>query len=213
MKTKFLFPLLIIIILITSCASKEKPVRERDETFVADVPGFVVKELPLYAAFGLSSPKIYNFKATFYPRTNYLYVSARIGIDVIEIGFSYKERMMLKDAKEKYIELYSNGLIENKKPNKKNAFASGTVEFNWGTSSPSRSSIVPYYVNTQYILDNKPYSRLFFEQTKESNGGEFSSPRISIYISPSQWEKIVEACNQERLIQMSDEILKEAEDF
>ena len=73
---------------------------------------------------------------------------------------------------------------------------------------------VKYYTNVEYILDNKPYFRIQFEATKGQGADEqYSSPRTNIYISPAQWETIVEACNQERLVEMTDEILEEAQAF
>ena len=94
MKTKLLLPLILLTLItsLTSCASKEKPPRVRDETFIADIPPFEVGTFHLYAAFGLTKPKIYDFTAYFYPRSNMLYFTGRIGLDALNVGFSFTER-------------------------------------------------------------------------------------------------------------------------
>ena len=67
--------------------------------------------------------------------------------------------------------------------------------------------------NVEYILEGKPYFRIQLQQAKEDDGSGNSSPRVMVYISPSQWEKIIEACNQERLGELTDAILEEADEF
>ncbi len=217
MKNKFLLPItlfLTLIITLTGCASKNKPPRVRDETFIADLAAFEVGTFHLYAAFGINRPKIYDFSAIFYPRSNMLYFRGRIGVDIVQAGFSLSERSSLVSAKEKYVQDYENGSIKNEKPTKKNAYSKGNVPFNWGTLGAGYLAYVDYYSNVEYIIENKPYFRIQFQSTKGEEPDEnISSPRINVYISPSQWESIIETCNQERLIEMTDEILEEANAF
>ena len=205
---------IILTTFFTSCASKEKPPRVRDETFIADISPFEAGTFHLYASFGLMKPKICDFTATFYPRSNMIYVKGRVGVDIIQAGFSMNERYSLSAAKDQYIESYTNGSITKEKPTKKNAFSTGQVPFNWGALGAGYQADVNYYTNVEYILENKPYFRIQFEATKGKGTDEnYSSPRTNIYISPAQWEMIVEACNQEHLVAMTDEILAQAEAF
>lgn len=214
MKKQFLIIILITSIFLISCASKEPaPPRERDETYIADINPFKVGEFHLYASFGLGKPKISDFTATFYPQTNYIYINSKIGIDKVEFCFSYSERVKLSQAKDKYLELYETNQLPTGKPKKKNAISSGNVYLNWGALGPAHQSYVSYYTNVEYILEGKPYFRILFEQAKENDGSGNSSPRVNVYISPAQWEQILEACNQDRLVQMTDEILAQAEAF
>ena len=215
MKIKITSSILILltIFMLTSCASKEKPVRVRDETFVADVPSFKVGVLHLYSSFSLNRPKVNDFQVTFYPRSNYIYIKGRIGADIVDIGFSYNERKSLEQAKDAYLAAYEQGTLKKEKPTKKNAFSKGTARFFWGTFGANNETVAPYYTNVQYILDNKPYFRILFEQTKELEDPEKSSPRINLYISPAQWEQIMEMCNQETLEAQTDEIVLQADAF
>ena len=201
--------------LFTACASKEpKPPRERDETFIADISPFEVGTFHLYASFGYTKPKICDFSVIFYPRSNTVYIKGRVGMDIIQVGFSQSERSSLAAAKDKYIEAYTSGTITNEKPTKKNAISTGKVPFYWGALGSGYQAEVTYLTNVEYILDNKPYFRIQFQATKGIGPDEqYSSPKTNIYISPSQWETIVEACNQERLVEMTDEILAEAQAF
>ncbi|MBO4639034.1 MAG: hypothetical protein J5710_04695 [Treponema sp.] len=212
-KSIIIISAIILTTLFTSCASKEKPPRERDETFVADIGQFEIGTIHLYASYGMTQPRICDFNAVFYPRNNYIYFTTKIGIDKIELCFSYPERKNLSQAKDKYLELYTEGQIPNEKPKKKNALSTGNAYINWGTLGPSHQAYASYYTNIEYILDNKPYFRILFEQTKELDDSGNSSPRINIYISPAQWEQICEMCDQATLEAQVDEILEEAEAF
>ena len=205
--------ILLLLTIFISCASKEKPPRERSESFVADIGPYSIGEFHIYTAFGMSKPKISDFKATFYPRSNYIYFDTKIGIDKVQFCISYPERKNLAEAKEKYIELYKNKQIKNEKPTKKNAISKGNVYINWGTLGPSHSAYAPYYTNIEYILENKPYFRILCEQSKELDDSGNSSPRVKIYISPAQWEEICEMCEQAKLEARADEIIAQANEF
>ncbi|MBR6341417.1 MAG: hypothetical protein IKR64_05920 [Treponema sp.] len=215
MKTKFILLLFILILLFTlsSCASKEKAPRERDETFIADIDQFVVETYPLYASFSMNNPKIYEFNFIFSPRNNYLFIRGRIGIDQVEAGFSYNERQKLIQAKNLYLKDYETNSFTKEKPSKKNAYSTGHVFFRWGSAGLTHSANTPYITNVQFIRDGKPYFRLLFEQTKEDDDSGNYSPRINVYISPAQWDQILAACNQEHLVELTDEILAQAEAF
>ena len=201
------------ILSVTSCATKQKEFRERDETFIADINLFEIGKLHLYTNVNFSKPKISDFTVTFAPRTNYVIIKGRIGIDVVRIGFSYPERKSLFEAKEKYLADYENGTIPDVKPKKKNAYSTGDVFIEWGVAGAAREADTTYMTNAQYIEKDKPYFRIFFDSVPDPESKDVYSPRVSIYISPSQWESIMELCNQAHLEELTDEILAEAEAF
>lgn len=215
MKIRFLFPifLLTFIIAFTSCASKEKTPRERDETYIANINPFDVETYHLYTTVNIGKPKVSDFYVTFSPRTNYLFIKARMGIDVVRVGFSYQDRMMINEAAKQYLEAYENGTIQDVKPTKKNAYSKGTVLFEWGATGPAHEVVTTYRTNAQYLEPNKPYFLISIDSKEEEGQEHISSPRIGIYISPSQWENIIEKCSQENLEAMTDEIIAEADAF
>ena len=212
-KTILTISALLLIISLTSCASKDKPPRERDETYIADINMFTVETFNLYSAFGMGQPKVQDFTFIFEPRTNYLYARGRIGIDQVEVAFSYKERQKILAAKDMYILEYETDNLTKQKPSKKNAYNTGSVPIRWGVTGLGHSTVTTYMTNVQYILKDKPYFRILFSPAKEDDGSENSSPKIMVYISPAQWEKIIEACNQERLVELTDAIIEEADEF
>ena len=214
MKIKLLsFTFIIItILIITSCVTTPKVPKERSETFIANIDQFYIGELHLYTRMTINNPKISDFELTFAPRSNYVIANVKIGLDVIKIGFSYKERMIIKDIAEEYIVDYQNGLLKNEKPTNKNALLKSVVPLSWGVFGYSHSVDVKYYVNIEYLESDKPYFRLRFEATDDLEDGS-TTPAFSIYISPSQWQKIFEICNQKSLEAQVDKILAQAEAF
>ena len=214
MKTKLLsFALIIFSILtITSCASKPKVAKERSETFIADIDSFYIGELHLYTRLTVMSPKISDFEITFVPRTNYINVRAKLGLDVIKIGFPYSERQKLKEAADKYIQAYNNNEIKDEKPNKKNSLMKSSVPVSWGVLGYSHDLTSNYMVNIEFLDENKPYFRLKFDAMTDPEDGS-TSPGFSIYISPSQWQTIFEMCDQATLEAQCDEILVQADAF
>lgn len=204
----------VCIFLLSCCASKQKVIRERNETFIADIDSFEVATFHLYTTIGsLGKPKISDFYIRFAPRTNYLYAKARVGIDVVEIGFSYPERLKINETKDKYILAYETGNIPDTKPTKKNSISKGDADLAWGSLGLTHAVSTTYITNTEYLEKDKPYFRFRFVQVEENTGDNIHSPALYVYISPAQWEQILEACNQERLIQLTDEILEQAEAF
>ena len=209
----FVSIIFVLVFLFSGCASKDAEPRERTETFIADVNPFTVTTLHLYAKINMGKPKISDFTVTFAPRTNTLFIKGRVGVDVIRIGFDYEERKSLSMARMKYIMAYKNSNIPNEKPSKKNAYSNGSVFLEWGGLGTSHDVTTTYMTNAEYLEKGKPYFRLFFNSTGEEASEHVYSPRLRIYISPSQWESIMELCGQEHLEEMTDAILAEANAF
>ncbi len=214
MKTKLLpFAFIIFSILtITSCASKHKVVKERSDTFIADIDSFEIDELPLYASLAIANPKAKNFVLDFYPRTNNISIEGRIAPDAVYIVFDYAERKKLYEAALQYIQAYEEGTIKDEKPSKKNALCKGNVPLMWGVVGLSHSLNVDYTANIEFLEPDKPYFRLKFDATDDYSDNS-TSPAINIYISPSQWQTIFEMCDQATLEARCDEILAEADAF
>lgn len=214
MKTKFL-PFVVIILsifTITSCASKHKVIKERSDTFIADIDSFDIDEITLYASLAIANPKARTFVLDFFPRTNNITLEGRIEPDAIHIVFNYAERKKLYEAAQQYIQDYEEGIIQEEKPSKKNSLCTGTVPLMWGVLGLTHSLNVKYMANIEYLEPNKPYFRLKLEATADAQD-QSTSPAINIYISPSQWQTVFELCNQEDLEARCDEILEEADAF
>ena len=216
MKIKFTLYILIsaLFINLISCASKEPaPPRERDETFIADVNPFVVDSFHLYTTKGINKPTISDFTVYFAPRTNYVLLSTKIGVNFVRIDFSYEERKALNEAKEIYLTALNEGTIPNEKPKKKNAYSTGEIQVSWGVAGLTHFVNTTYTTHAYYLESGKPYFRFSVAPVEEVEGEHVYSPSFCIYISPAQWETIVQACSQENLVAMTDQILTEANEF
>ena len=213
----FLFLLTVIIFLVfTSCASKKEkepqPVQERSENFIADINSMFLGNLHLYTKLSINAPKITDFDVYFAPRTNSIYLNFKMGIDIVQISFSYSERKAIYESAQKYIDNYENKLLIDEKPTSKNAYLKGKAPISWGVFGLVYSTITKYQVNTEYLWIDKPYYRLKYD-TAKANDDDANSPSFSIYISPSQWQNIFEMCNQAVLESKVDDILEQADVF
>ena len=204
----------ILILLLFSCCTTTKALpKERDDNFIADINAFDVETFHLYASSSnIGKIKISDFYVSFAPRSNYLFFTGRVGINAVRLGFSYAERKSLVQAKESYITAYEENLIPDVKPTKKNKYSQGIASVEWGVAGFAHDVDTTYITNAQYLEKDKPYFRILFTQTKTEED-EVYSPKISIFISPAQWENIIEACNQQALEARCDEILAEADAF
>ena len=218
MKNKIIQTVIIIfsalsILNTISCVTKQKTIKERSDSYIADLNDFNIETFHLYAASSnIGKPKITDFYVSFAPRTNYILITGRIGINIVRIGFSYEERKSLLEARNAYIAAFEASLIKDIKPTKKNAFTNGMASVEWGATGLGYGVETSYFTNTQFLEANKPYFLIQFGQTEDEISKVYS-PKLFVYISPAQWEKIIEACSQDHLVAMCDQILAEAEAF
>lgn len=211
--TLFIFITIFTSLLFSACASKSKIVKkERSETFIADLDSFYMDEINLYSSLAMNNAKICNYEFDFYPRTNNISIQGKISVDAVYVVFSYAERVKLYNAAQEYLEAYQNGTIKNEKPTKKNAFFTSEAPIMWGVLGLSHSLKVKYSAHVEYLEPDKPYFRLKFDPTDDHSDNS-TSPSFSIYISPSQWTRIFELCDQQSLEAKCDELLAEAEEF
>ena len=216
MKTKFLLLVFILTLLFTlaSCASKEPaPPRERDENYIANINPFSLETIHLYTQRKTGKPKVGDLALSFDPRSNFLYLNTKIGLDFVKLGFSYQDRKALYQAYTKYIEAFNANAIPTEKPNKKNAYSTGYSLMYWGVAGLSYEANAPYMTNAYYMEANKPYFRITYSAGSDFTDEHVYSPSFNIYISPAQWEHIIELCSQEHLEALTDEILAQAEAF
>ncbi len=214
-KSLLLVTTILSIFFITGCASKdvERPPRQRDETYVADLDALNLETFHLYTINKNGKPKITDFTISFAPRTNYILVSSKTGINIARVGFSYQERVAIKEAHDQYLAQLNSNTIDRSKPSKKNAYSRGIASIEWGMGGIGHSTNTYYMTNAYFLEEGKPYFRILMEATEEEPGTQLYSPKYSIFISPAQWEKIEELCKQENLEAMVDEILAEANEF
>lgn len=215
-KTRIFTAFLFICLCLSSCASKkelqEKPELERTEDYIADLTPIFLGNLHLYTKQSVNAPKITDFDVYFNPRTNTISLSFKLGLNVVQLSYSYSERKEIYDSAKQYIFNYENNLITVVKPTSKNAYLKGKAPISWGVFGLVYSTITKYQANTEYLWIDKPYYRLKYD-TAKANDDDANSPSFSIYISPSQWQNIFEMCNQAVLESKVDDILEQADVF
>lgn len=203
----------VFLILLTGCASKPKTPKVRSETFIADVNPFAVENFHLYTTKSINKPTISDFTLYFAPKTNYVLLNSKIGVNFVRIDFSYEERLALNEARNKYLQALESGTIPDEKPKKKNAYSTGKIQVSWGVAGLTHFVNTSYITNAYYLEPDKPYFRISIEPAEEEGNEHVYSPSFCIYISPSQWESIIEACNQDHLVALTDEIVNQANAF
>lgn len=213
---KSLFTLLtitLILFILTGCASKQKTPKERSDDYIADINPFAVENFHLYTAKTVGKPIVSDFTLYFAPRTNYVLLSSKIGVNFVRIDFSYDERLSLQEAKDIYLHAFESRTIPDEKPKKKNSYSTGKIQVSWGVAGLTHFVNTTYMTNVYYLEPGKPYFRILIEPAEEAGNEHVYSPSFCIYISPSQWESISQSCSQENLVTLTDQILNEADAF
>lgn len=216
MKKTVIILLTLFTVFITSCGStKIKPVREPDETYLADIDTFELGNVNCLTAFGKSKAKVTDIYFLINPRTNELILRFRLGIDLMELVYTYSERENIDNTFTTYLEDIQNPKLPNIKPNKKNSYLlvrDGYV--GWGLTTIGHTVYnAEYFTNYEFLEPNKPYFKIQYYSAEEKDKKDVLSPYFAIYLTPAQIRKIREICNQNRIQEEVDKVLKEAYTF
>ncbi len=204
MKKILSFLLLAGIVLFTSCkTTRLTPQRQPDEFFLADLNEMDLGTISCLTAFGKTKTKATDVTFSINPRTNELVVRFRLGIDVIELVYTYAERNKINDTITTYLEDVKDSNLAHRKPNKKNSyilFKDGYV--GWGLTLIShRVYDVLYFTNYEFLENNKPYFKMQYYSSKEKEKKDIGSPYFAIYLTPVQLRKIREICDQDAIME------------
>lgn len=216
MKKTVIILLTLFTVFITSCGStKIKPVREPDEFYLADIAEIELGNINCLVAYGKSKAKVTDVYFYINPRTNEVCARFRLGIDVIELVYTYSERSNINNTFSTYLEDIQNPKLANRKTNKKNSYLvvnDGYV--GWGLSSIShRVYDTTYFTNYEFLEPNKPYFKMQYYSSEEKDKKDVLSPFFAVYLTPAQIRKIREICDQNRIQEEVDKVLKEAYTF
>lgn len=208
---KSVFFLAVCCLLLTSCKStKIKPPRERDEFYLADLEDFELDKVSCLSAFGKSDAKATELYFYASPRTNNIYFYFKLGIDQVRVSFTYAERCAIYESFNRYLEIIQNSKLDNRNPTKKNSFNIGKTDLGWGMGGISRIVNTEYSTNYQFLEKNKPYFKVQFYSAQVETEKNIGSPYFAIYMSPAQIRKVMEICDQDKIISEIDRVLNEA---
>lgn len=211
---KSIFSILLLLSLTTlfSCASTgEKKV---DPNFIADFDPFYLGEVICLSktTFGDNKPLTIHFY--FNPRNNCIDTRFKEGINQISMIWTPAQRELLSKGILEYMALYnSDTKMEDRKPTKKNAFFKSKIELSWGVTGPARTTMANYFANYQYLEPNKPYFKLHFVPTPYQFEEYVSSPKIELFFSPNQLEKLFEITDYDLILEKIKSFESEAYDW
>ena len=138
-------------------------------------------------------------KIALIPRTNAVEMHFRDGPNEIAIILRKSERDKILDACQTFLQQYEEKTLPHTKVQKKNAYFSSRCSLWYGLLSPSNGCEKNiYYVICEFI-DRKPYLLIRFAPTENTSGQQAFTPKVSLYMSPSQIRDFIEQMNQEKL--------------
>ncbi len=144
------------------------------------------------------------------PRTNAVEMHLRTGTNEVAIILRKGERDKILNACQLFLDQYDAKTLPHTKINRKNAYFSSTCSVWYGLLSPSNGcERNNYYVICEFI-DKRPYLLIRFAPTKNTSGEDSFTPKISLYMSPSQIRDFMEQMDQSKLEEYIQESKKKA---
>lgn len=132
------------------------------------------------------------------PRTNNVELRFRDIVNDVCIILNKAERDKIVLACETFLLQYEEKTVPHQKINEKTAYVSSKCSVWFGiVSSGNGCTKNDYYVNCEFI-DKKPYLLLKFLPTRCDNTSGFT-PKIELYMSPTQIRTFLEEIKQENL--------------
>ena len=216
MKKGFLYSVFIFSVLIMSCTSNkientdaeindnydysevkviEAP--EKSSDFIGDFGPIQMENLMvLQKSKGSVKPK--EIKSVYLiPRTNSIELQFRDGLNIICIILDKTERDKIAAACNIFLTQYEERTLPHHKINSKTAYMNSKCSLWFGVSGPTMGSEKnDYYVNCEFI-DKTPYLLIHFSPSRTTTN-EFT-PKVSIYMSPTQIRTFLEQIKQENL--------------
>lgn len=133
------------------------------------------------------------------PRTNAIEMHFHDSVNQVAIVLRKAERDKILDTCRLFLQQYDDKTLPHVKVKKKNAYFESTCSVWYGPLTPSNGCEKNiYYMITEFI-DKRPYLLLRFAPTQTTTGINQSTPKISLYMSPSQIRDFLEVMDQENL--------------
>lgn len=214
---KILFLLLVSSLLFISCESNKIENEEYDysdddyetsvkapeitDNFIGDFNAFRIDDMMfLQKSKGTVVPKEIN-GVYLVPRTNAVEFHFRDNINNVVIILEKAERDKILSVCELFLKQYEEKTLPHNKINSKTAYMNSKCSVWFGLlSAVTGSEKNDYYLNCEFI-DKRPYLLLHFVPTSCEASGQYSTytPKISLYLSPTQVREFMEQMDQEHL--------------
>ncbi len=144
------------------------------------------------------------------PRTNAVEMHFRDSVNEVAIILRKAERDKIFEACNTFLQQYDEKTLPHTKINQKNAYFVSTCSLWYGLLSPAMGCEKNTYYAICEFINKRPYLLLRFSPTKVTSGGDSYTPKVSLYMSPSQIKDFMETLNQENLENAIQENKKKA---
>lgn len=133
------------------------------------------------------------------PRTNAVEMHFRDLSNEVAIIFRKAERDKILDACNTFLQQYEEKTVPHVKVSKKNAYFESTCSVWYGLLSPVNGCEKNVYYVIPEFINKKPYLLIRFVPTAVTSKTGDYTPKISLYMSPSQIRDFIEEMDQENL--------------
>ncbi len=209
----------LISFLVISCASKDDSDYDYTYDYTEDESSYINDSEPVATENFLANIEPIELDSLFFlkksgkkvkprevtkvgliPRTNAVEFHFRDGSNDIAVIWRKAERDKILDACNTFLQQYEEKSVPHVKVSRKNAYFTSTCSLWFGLLSPAIGCEKnTYYVIPEFI-DKKPYLLIRFVPTETTSADSNAyTPKVSLYMSPSQIRDFVEAMNQEKL--------------
>lgn len=144
------------------------------------------------------------------PRTNTVELTFRDNVNTITVILNKTEREKIISACNTFLQQYDEKTLPHHKVNSKTAYITSQCSLWFGVLSRSTgTSKNDYYINCEFI-DKRPYLLLHFIPSRCENKTDVFTPKVSLYLSPTQVKDFIAQISQENLNILINELENKA---
>lgn len=133
------------------------------------------------------------------PRTNIVEIHLHDGVNNLVIIWRKAERDKIIEACKTFLQQYDEKTLPHTKITMKNAYFNSRCSLWYGVLTPSTGCEKNRYYMICEFINKKPYLLLRFAPTESTSDPGLFSPKVSLYMSPSQIRDFLEVIDQENL--------------
>ena len=219
----------LITFMFISCASKDADNYDYSYDYTQDEYDYINDEEPLSSENFLANIDPVDLEPLYFlkksgkkvkprevkkvglvPRTNAVEFHFRDSPNEVAVILRKGERDKILEACNTFLTQYEEKTVPHVKTSMKNAYFTSTCSLWFGVlSAASGCERNRYYVIPEFI-DKRPYLLIRFAPTRTTSGEDTYTPKVSLYMSPSQVRDFIEVMNQESLEAVIQESKKKA---
>ncbi|WP_024466936.1 hypothetical protein [Treponema pedis] len=200
-----ILPGLLIVFFSLSCKTLQK---KDDPNFLGDFsPKTIAKVMAGTVKRTKNEIKPAEFTFVFSPRSNTVMLHHKFLGDNIWVTLTEKNRKVIIEGMNLYIEEYKNKNIDAANNKKKAYYGKTPIELSWGVLGAGRFGKAELRCEFQLITNNRPY--FILGNATQTNKEGANCPAMRMAFSPAQCADIIEILKQENLNKLVAELQKE----